>query len=98
MAPKEKKFIWYQVDGSEISHVEQPSGVDFGQLRRAINEREGLQAASSTLILRAKKTTEQEYTILNANFFRNDCSSSFNGLIRKFAITQYNPIKVTIPG
>jgi hypothetical protein len=98
MSSKVKKYIWYQVDEGEISRVEQSSVVEFGQLRKAIKEREGLQAAASTLILKAKKTTEQEYTTLNANFFRNDCGNSFDGLIRKFTITQHNPIKVTLPG
>jgi len=93
-----KKYIWYQVGEGEISRVDQPSVNEFSQLRRAIKEQEGLQDAASTLILRAKKENEQGYTTLNAKFFRDNCGNNFVGLIRKFDITQYNPIKVTLPG
>ena len=92
-----KKYIWYQVGEGEISRVDQPSVNEFSQLRRAIKEHEGLQDAASTLILRAKKENEQEYTTLNANFFRDSCGNNFISLIRKFNITQDNPIKVTLP-
>jgi hypothetical protein len=98
MSPKVKQYIWYQVDEGEISSVEQPSVGEFSQLRKEIKENEGLQAAASTLTLRAKKTTEQEYTTLNASFFRGVCGNNFASLIRKFDITQHNPIKVTLPG
>ena len=98
MSHKVKKYIWYQVDEGDVTRIEQPSSYDFSQLRREIKTCEGLQAAASTLILRAKKVNEQEYTTLNANLFRDDCGNNFGSLIKKFNITQHNPIKVTVPG
>src|SRR6266540_4913860 len=92
------KDIWYQVDGREVNYVEQPAGGQYIQLCRVIKQEENLQAPPSTLILKAKKVDESEYTTLNAVLFRDECSNDFNRLVSKFKIKQSNPIKVTVPG
>src|SRR5436190_21449507 len=98
MSHKVKKYIWYQVDEGDVTRIEQPSSYDFSQLRREIKTCEGLQAAASTLILKAKKPTEQEYITLDTKFFRDECGNNFVNLVRKLNITESNPIKVTLPG
>jgi len=100
MPPKAKKNIWYQVEGrQEKNYVEPPAaGNNFNQLRRAIKEQEDFQVSASTLILRAKKADEVEYTTLTTDFFREKCSNDLNSLINKFNIIKSNPIKVTDPG
>ena len=98
MSHKIKQYIWYQVEGRQVNFVEQPISGQYIRLCREIKTEEGFRVPASTLILNAKKANEQEYTTLNAEFFRDECSNDFDRLINKFGIKQRNPIKVTLPG
>ena len=90
--------IWYKFERRDANMINQLQGRELIHLREAIKSKSELSEAADALILQAKRENETEYIILDADYFQDQCNSSFRELVNTFNIKRSNPIRVTRQG
>ena len=90
--------IWYKFERRDANMINQLQGRELIHLREVIKSKSELSEAADALILQAKRENETEYIILDADYFQDQCNSSFRELVNTFNIKRSNPIRVTRQG
>ena len=78
--------IWYKFERRDANMINQLQGRELIHLREVIKSKSELSEAADALILQAKRENETEYIILDADYFQDQCNSSFRELVNTFNI------------
>ena len=91
---KNNNNIWYKFENRHENFINLIPSSELIRLCEIIKINEQLQVPASTLNLKIKRESENNYTInLDAGYFQNECGNSFRKLIKGFGIKRTNPIK-----